>query len=99
MRVIDALFKLRHSPLDVPLVLFNRSPREHAVHAVLCDQGEAARLLVSRLAEAGLRRVMVDAATLVHLERQSQGRADEQAGRWNLTLLNAWTYNHRWRRG
>ena len=22
MRVIDALFKLRHSPLDVPLVLF-----------------------------------------------------------------------------
>ncbi|WP_431303958.1 glycosyltransferase family 2 protein [Sediminicoccus sp. BL-A-41-H5] len=55
--------------------------------------------LSARLAEAGLRRVMVDAARLVHLERQSQGRADEQAGRWNLTLLNAWTYNHRWRRG
>jgi GT2 family glycosyltransferase len=55
--------------------------------------------LSARLAEAGLRRVMVDAATLVHLERQSQGRADEQAGRWNLTLLNAWTYNHRWKRG
>jgi GT2 family glycosyltransferase len=54
--------------------------------------------LSARLAEAGLRRVMVDAATLVHLERQSQGRADEQAGRWNLTLLNAWTYNHRWKR-
>ncbi len=51
-----------------------------------------------RLAAAGLRRVMVDQATLVHLERQSQGRADEQAGRWNLTLLNAWTYNQRWKR-
>ncbi|WP_454774759.1 LacI family DNA-binding transcriptional regulator [Janthinobacterium tructae] len=44
---------------DVPLVLFNRSPREHAVHAVLCDQGEAARLLVSRLAEAGHRQFAV----------------------------------------
>ena len=55
--------------------------------------------LSARLAEAGLRRVMVDAATLVHLERQSQGRADVQAGRWNLTLLNAWTYNNRWKRG
>ncbi len=55
--------------------------------------------LSARLAEAGLRRVMVDAATLVHLERQSQGRADAQAGRWNLTLLNAWTYNHRWKKG
>lgn len=55
--------------------------------------------LSARLAEAGLRRVMVDAAALVHLERQSQGRADAQAGRWNLTLLNAWTYHHRWKRG
>ena len=44
---------------EVPLVLFNRSPREHAVHAVLCDQAEAARLLVSRLAEAGHRQFAI----------------------------------------
>ncbi|MEI6161733.1 MAG: glycosyltransferase, partial [Roseococcus sp.] len=55
--------------------------------------------LCARLAQAGLRCVMEDRATLVHLERQSQGRADEQAGRWNLTLLNAWSYNRRWNRG
>jgi GT2 family glycosyltransferase len=52
--------------------------------------------LSRRLIGAGLRCVMEDRAVLVHLERQSQGRADEQAGRWNLTLLNAWSYRQRW---
>ena len=46
---------------DVPLVLYNRCPRGHAVHSVLCDQAEAARLLVSRLAESGHRQfAMID---------------------------------------
>ncbi|UPY37168.1 glycosyltransferase [Sediminicoccus sp. KRV36] len=53
--------------------------------------------LCARLLQAGLRCVMEDRATLVHLERQSQGRADAEAGRWNLTLLNAWTYNRHWK--
>ncbi|MFM2089420.1 MAG: hypothetical protein RLZZ237_4289 [Pseudomonadota bacterium] len=44
---------------DVPLVLFNRNPRDNAVPAVLCDQAEAARLLVSRLAEAGHRQFAI----------------------------------------
>jgi GT2 family glycosyltransferase len=52
--------------------------------------------LCQRLTAEGLRCVMEDRAVLVHLERQSQGRADEQAGRWNLTLLNAWSYRQRW---
>jgi GT2 family glycosyltransferase len=52
--------------------------------------------LCKRLTEAGLTCVMEDRAVLVHLERQSQGRADENAGRWNLTLLNAWSYRQRW---
>lgn len=51
--------------------------------------------LSARLTKAGLRCVMEDRATLVHLERQSQGRADAQAGRWNLTLLNAWSYRRK----
>ena len=45
----------------IPLVLFNRSLREGAVNAVVCDQVEGARLLVSRLAAAGHRRfAMID---------------------------------------
>jgi len=52
--------------------------------------------LCARLRRAGLSCVMEDHATLVHLERQSQGRADEEAGRWNLTLLNAWSYHRKW---
>jgi len=44
---------------DVPLVLFNRRSREQPVHAVLCDQAEAARLLVSRLAESGHRQFAI----------------------------------------
>ena len=51
----------------------------------------------ARLREAGLRCLIEDRATLVHLERQSQGRADDQAGRWNLTLLNAWIYRQKWK--
>lgn len=39
----------------VPLVLFNRSANGPGVSSVLCDQGEAARLLVSKLAAAGHR--------------------------------------------
>ena len=52
--------------------------------------------LSARLRAEGLRCVLEDRAALVHLERQSQGRADAERGRWNLTLLNAWTYNRRW---
>jgi len=52
--------------------------------------------LCARLRRAGLSCVMEDHAALVHLERQSQGRADEEAGRWNLTLLNAWSYHRKW---
>ncbi|MDC8756687.1 LacI family DNA-binding transcriptional regulator [Janthinobacterium fluminis] len=39
----------------VPLVMFNRGAHGPAVNAVVCDQAAAARLLVSRLAEAGHR--------------------------------------------
>jgi len=44
-------FERRH----VPLVLFNRSACDVAVNTVMCDQKEAGRLLVSRLAAAGHR--------------------------------------------
>ncbi|SHG95296.1 LacI family DNA-binding transcriptional regulator [Massilia sp. CF038] len=40
----------------VPFVLFNRHLRERVVNAVVCDQAEAARILVSRLAAGGHRR-------------------------------------------
>lgn len=40
----------------IPCVLFNRSIPECAVNAIVCDQVEAARLLVSRLAAAGHKR-------------------------------------------
>jgi DNA-binding LacI/PurR family transcriptional regulator len=39
----------------VPLVMFNRGVADHAVHSVVCDQHEAARTLVSRLADGGHR--------------------------------------------
>lgn len=44
---------------DVPLVLFNRTPHAQGVPAVLCDQAEAARRLVSCLAEAGHRQFAI----------------------------------------
>jgi DNA-binding LacI/PurR family transcriptional regulator len=40
----------------MPLVLFNRTLREHGVNTVTCDHREAGRMLVSRLAAAGHRR-------------------------------------------
>jgi DNA-binding LacI/PurR family transcriptional regulator len=40
----------------VPFVLFNRNLREGNVNAIVCDQVDAARLIVSRLAAAGHRR-------------------------------------------
>jgi DNA-binding LacI/PurR family transcriptional regulator len=40
----------------IPFVLFNRTLRDCAVNAVVCDQVEAARLIVSRLAAAGHKR-------------------------------------------
>ncbi|TCH96749.1 glycosyltransferase family 2 protein [Roseococcus sp. SYP-B2431] len=55
--------------------------------------------LCAKLARDGLRRVMADTAEVTHLERQSQGRFAAGQGRWNLTLLNAWTYNRRWHGG
>jgi DNA-binding LacI/PurR family transcriptional regulator len=39
----------------VPLVVFNRSLRDQPVNSVMCDQVEAGRTLVSRLAAAGHR--------------------------------------------
>ncbi len=46
---------------QIPFVLFNRSAREHNVNAIVCDQQEAARLMVSRLAAAGHKRfAMID---------------------------------------
>lgn len=39
----------------MPLVLFNRTLREHAVNTVTCDHAEAGRMLASRLAAAGHR--------------------------------------------
>jgi DNA-binding LacI/PurR family transcriptional regulator len=46
-----AEFERRH----VPLVVFNRSLSEQSVNSVMCDQVEAGRMLVSRLAAAGHR--------------------------------------------
>ncbi|HEY0063321.1 MAG TPA: LacI family DNA-binding transcriptional regulator [Telluria sp.] len=40
----------------IPFVLFNRNLRERMVNAVVCDQVEAARTLVSRLAAGGHKR-------------------------------------------
>ena len=47
----------------MPLVLFNRTVRERAVHTVTCDHREAGRMLVSRLAAAGHRRFGIIAGT------------------------------------
>jgi DNA-binding LacI/PurR family transcriptional regulator len=47
-----AEFERRH----IPFVLFNRTLRERTVNAVVCDQIEGARMLVSRLAGAGHKR-------------------------------------------
>ena len=45
----------------VPIVLFNRSLAERAVSAVVCNQEEAARAMVTRLAAAGHKRfAMID---------------------------------------
>lgn len=57
----------------MPLVLFNRSAREHAVNTVTCDHREAGRMLVSRLAEAGHQRFGIIAGngdSTVATERQ-----------------------------
>lgn len=43
----------------IPFVLFNRTLRERAVSAIVCDQIEGARMLVSRLAAAGHQRFAV----------------------------------------
>ncbi|MGZ3182516.1 MAG: LacI family DNA-binding transcriptional regulator [Telluria sp.] len=40
----------------VPFVLFNRQLRDQSVHAIVCDQVEAARTMVTRLAGAGHKR-------------------------------------------
>jgi DNA-binding LacI/PurR family transcriptional regulator len=45
----------------VPFVLFNRSLRDKSVNAIVCDQVEAARIMLARLAAAGHRRfAMID---------------------------------------
>ncbi|MES2128205.1 MAG: LacI family DNA-binding transcriptional regulator [Pseudomonadota bacterium] len=43
----------------VPLVLFNRQLRGKNVNAIICDQVEAARVMVSRLAAAGHQRFAI----------------------------------------
>ena len=40
----------------IPFILFNRQLRDRSVNAIVCDQVEAARVLVSRLASAGHKR-------------------------------------------
>ncbi|MFN8987279.1 MAG: LacI family DNA-binding transcriptional regulator [Burkholderiales bacterium] len=50
-----AEFERRH----IPFVLLNRTLRERAVNAVVCDQIEGARMLVSRLAAAGHKRFAI----------------------------------------
>lgn len=45
----------------IPFVLFNRHLRDKTVNAIVCDQVEAARMLVSRLAAGGHKRfAMID---------------------------------------
>jgi len=44
---------------NVPLVMFNRSLQEQTVNSVVCDQLEAGRNLVTRLAEAGHRQFAI----------------------------------------
>jgi DNA-binding LacI/PurR family transcriptional regulator len=45
----------------MPVVLFNRSLRDRQVNAIVCDQVDAARVIVARLAAAGHRRfAMID---------------------------------------
>lgn len=43
----------------IPFVLYNRTMKDKAVSAVVCDQVEGARLLVSRLAAAGHKRFAI----------------------------------------
>ena len=53
---LDAAQVAEFEQRGVPFVLFNRTLRERAVNAIVCDQVEAARLIVSRLAAAGHKR-------------------------------------------
>jgi DNA-binding LacI/PurR family transcriptional regulator len=63
----------------IPFVLFNRTLRERTANAVVCDQVEGARLLVSRLAGAGHRRfAMIDGP---HDSAIAQDRKRGVAGR------------------
>ena len=43
----------------IPLVLYNRTLRDKAVHAVVCDQIGGARIMVTRLAAAGHKRFAI----------------------------------------
>jgi DNA-binding LacI/PurR family transcriptional regulator len=59
----------------VPFVLFNRSLRDRTLNAIVCDQVEAARIMVSRLASAGHRRfAMIDGPA------DSMGAQDRRRG-------------------
>ena len=53
---LDAAQVAEFEKRGVPFVLFNRNLRERTVNAVVCDQIEAARLIVTRLAAAGHKR-------------------------------------------
>jgi DNA-binding LacI/PurR family transcriptional regulator len=44
---------------QIPFVLYNRTLQDKAVNAVICDQIEGARMLVSRLAAAGHKRFAI----------------------------------------
>lgn len=63
----------------VPFVLFNRHLRDKTVNAIVCDQVEAARTLVSRLAGAGHRRfAMIDGPPGSVMAQDRQRGVDER---------------------
>ncbi len=71
----------------IPCVLFNRNIPECAVNAIVCDQVEAARLMVSRLAAAGHKRfALVDGP---RGSAMAQERARGVAGRLTELRLPA----------
>lgn len=64
---------------QVPFVLFNRHLRDQTVNAIVCDQIEAARMLVARLAGAGHRRfAMIDGPAGSVMAQDRQRGVDER---------------------
>jgi DNA-binding LacI/PurR family transcriptional regulator len=64
---------------QVPFVLFNRHLRDQTVNAIVCDQIEAARMLVARLVGAGHRRfAMIDGPAGSVMAQDRQRGVDER---------------------